>query len=132
MTLPRDRFGALVVDGTTKGDGDYQMMHPTSSLITSGFELPSSGLHRFYLNAEGLNKEATLRVELLTHKLLPLPDYSGDNAAIVDTSGFQTPVVWKGKANVSGIPQRVRVRVTLEGSRKKTIRFCALYVKQVK
>ena len=57
-----------------------------------------------------------------------LASVPGQDAAIVNQSSFQAPVVWKGKAALKGLPERFKVKVTFEGSRKADIRFSALYV----
>jgi len=129
VTLPRDRFGYLAVSEKTKGKGDYQTAEIVSEFMTSPVELEGDGPHRFYINADGLGEDATLRVQLLAHNGAPLPEFSGDNAAIVRDSGFQVPVVFKGKAAASGLPDRVRVKVTFEGEKNKDIRFSAMYVR---
>jgi hypothetical protein len=84
---------------------------------------------RFHVNAEGLSDQAVLKVEVLGHDLKPLPSFSGANAARVTQSGFQTAIAWGGKTSLDGLPDRVRLRVTYEGPRKKDIRVSALYVR---
>ncbi len=127
-TLPRDRFGDLVVDESGKGDGEYQLPKITSEFVTAA--MPAGpGARRFYLNADGLGKEATLKIELLDNELRPLPGYSGADAAVVDQSGFQTPVAWAGRTDLGDLPERVRVRATYQGKSQKNIRFSALYLR---
>lgn len=126
-TLPRDRFADLVVDKTTEGAGNYQMKITVSSLLTKSVALEKCS-HRFFVNAEGLGKDAVLKVELLDHLTVPLPDYSGQNAAIVNESGFQSPIQWLGKNEVKNLPDRIRLKVTLEGAKKTDIRLSALYI----
>ncbi len=128
-TLPRDRFAAFVVDHTIKGIGDYQMADPKSELITTAVAIRDGDPHRFYVNAEGLGERATLKIELLDHKMIPLPDFSGPKAALISASGFQTPILWHGEDVVRGLPERVRIKVAFTGKDKKDIRFSAIYVK---
>jgi hypothetical protein len=128
-TLPRDRFADLVVDKTTEGAGNYQMRKTASELITTSLRVDEKKQRRFYINADGLGNDATLKVELLSHTLKPLPAYSGRNASIVRTSGFQTPVLWNDEQQVSDLPKRVRVKVTFQGKQNSRIRFSALYVR---
>ena len=128
-TLQRDRFADLMVDETTKGEGNYQMREIVSEFITAAVNLEGNGPRRFYMNADGLGDEATLKVELLSHNTVPLPGFSGENAAIVRESGFQTPIVWKGNDRISGLPERVRFRVTFEGRKNTDIRFSAMYMR---
>ena len=129
-TLPRDRFADLVVDSTTEGNGDYQMRKTVSSFTTRSISTHRDVPARYYLNASGLSEQATLKVELLTHKLEPVPGYSGDNAAIVRQSGFQVPIEWPGQQRPDGLPDRLRLRVTFDGSKKSDIRFNAIYVRR--
>jgi hypothetical protein len=126
-TLPRDRFADLRVDETTKGAGNYQVPDPVSEFLTASIDRNAGARQRFHINAYGLGKDALLKVELMNHELKPLPDYSGGNAAMVASEGFQTPLVWNTGITVADLPDRFRVKVTFEGSRKTDIRFGALY-----
>lgn len=128
-TLPRDRFADFVVDETTKGKGDYQLPETVSEFITSSIDLKGNQPRRFYINADGLGAEAALKVELLSHHMIALPEFSGDKAAIVRESGFQTPITWNGQHELSGLPERTRFKVTFVGSRKPNIQFSALYAR---
>ena len=127
--LPRDRFARLAVDESTKGAGNYQIPEPVSELITRSIELDGDGARRFYVNADGLGEEARLKVEILDHQLRPLSGLSGDDAAVVTESGFQTPVVWGDRREITDLPDQVRLRVTFEGERKTEIGLSAVYVR---
>ena len=126
-TLPRDRFAELMVDPTTTGSGNYQMQTTVSSFLTSALRVEGAP-QRFFVNADGLGPDAMLKIELLDHRLQPLENYSGTQAAVVRTSGFQTPIVWNGKAALTDLPDRIRLRVTFAGAKKFDLRFSALYV----
>ena len=128
-TLPRDRFGYLTVNQVTLGKGNYQMPEIVSDFITAPIEIDADSPRRFYVNAEGLGDDATLKIELLSHTAEPLAQYSGDNAAIVRDAGFQTPIVWNGVSQIEGLPDRVRLKVTFEGKRNTDIRFSAIYIR---
>ncbi len=127
--LPRDRFGDLVVETAGKGPGDYQLPEIASEFVTSAIPVNQGASTRLHLNATGLGKEAALKIELLDNKEQPLPGYSGTNAAIIRQSGFQTPVLWGGNAEVRDLPERIRVRVIFEGRQNTDIRFSALYLR---
>jgi len=127
--LPRDRFAVLSVDKTTTGKGNYQMPETQSEFLTAAIPLKGKDPQRFFVNADGLGAEASLKVELLSSNAVPLPEYSGENAAIVKTSGFQTPVLWNGRQEIENLPDRIRLRVTFEGQKKTEIRFSAMYVR---
>ena len=127
--LPRDRFGDLVVEEAGKGPGDYQLPEITSEFITAPVVLKAGVAHRFHVNVAGLGEKAALRVELQDAQGRPLTGHAGSDAAIVRESGFQTPISWKGKTDVSGLPERVRVRVVYAGERTTDIRVSALYVR---
>ncbi len=128
-TLPRDRFADLAVDETTTGSGNYQMAETVSEFVTKAVDLDNNASRRFYVNADGLGDRAALKIELLDHRLIPLPDFSGENAAVVRSSGFQTPVVWDGVEKLPELPNRIRCKVTFIGTSKTDIRFSALYVR---
>lgn len=127
-TLPRDRFADLRVDTATTGKGNYQMLETVSEFITTSVKPGDAGARRFHLNADGLGDNAKLRIEILNHDTTPLPKFSGKNAAIVNTSGLQTPILWNGRAKVAGLPDRVRFKVTFQGRKKTDIRFSAMYL----
>jgi hypothetical protein len=127
-TLPRDRFGDLVVEEAGKGKGDYQLPVITSEFITAALPMAEAKAHRFFVNADGLGPDAALKIELLDDKEKPLPGYSGAEAAVVRENGFQTPIVWGGQAETHALPPRVHVRVVFEGPNNAHIRLSALYV----
>jgi hypothetical protein len=129
VTLPRDRFGHLSVSHKTKGKGDYQMLEVVSEFMTYPVELDGDGPHRFYVNADGLGDDATLKIELLTHTGKPIPAYAGENAAVVSRSGFQTPVRWDGQEAAIDLPDRIRVKVRFDGEQNTDLRFHAMYVR---
>lgn len=127
-TLPRDRFGDLVVEEAGQGPGDYQLPAVRSEFITAAVPLDRNASQRFFLNAAGLGPDAALKIELLDAHETPLPGYSGKDAAMVRQSGFQTPIAWRGQPEVRNLPERIRLRVTFEGKRRTDIRFSALYI----
>ena len=128
-TLPRDRFGDLVVETIGKGPGDYQLPVITSEFVTAAVPVKPGTAPRFFLNADGLGPEAALKIELLDDKERPLPGCSGKDAALIRQNGFQTPIVWGGKSDIAELPERIRIHVTFEGKRNTDIRFSALYMK---
>lgn len=129
VTVPRDRFGDLVIEKASIGMGEYQVPELVGSFLTANVSLKSNAPQSFYINAEGLGQDASLKVELLTSDLKPIPGFSGADAAIVRESGFQTPISWKGSTQVTGLPDRIRIRVIYEGKDQAKIKFSALYVK---
>jgi len=128
-TLPRDRFGDMVVDESTQGPGDYQSPVTTAEFITAKLPGKPDVSRRFYVNADGLGDEAFLKVELLDARQQPLAEYAGAKAALVRQNGFQTPIVWNAQAAVN-LADPVHVRVTFCGPRRASIRFSALYVQE--
>ena len=127
--LPRDRFADLVVDEVGQGPGDYQIPHVICEFVTSPIAIKKGATPKFYVNAEGLGPEAALRVELLDHVEKPIAGFSGNDAAVVRESGFQTPVAWNGVTEVKGLPERVKMHVVFEGKKRTEIRFSAMYVR---
>ena len=128
-TVPRDRFGDLVVEEAGRGPGDYQLPFITSEFITAAMPVKAGTPQLLFVNADGLGADAALKIELLTDKETPLPGYSGKDAAIIRQSGFQIPVVWRGKSDARDLPERIRIHVTFEGKRNTEIRFSALYLR---
>ena len=126
--LPRDRFGDLVVEEKGKGPGDYQLPNITSEFVTAAIPIDSKAAHRLYLNADGLGADAALKIELLTNTEIPIPGYSGKDAAVIRQNGFQTPIEWGGTKEILNSAERVRIRVTFEGDRNREIRFSAMYL----
>lgn len=128
VTVPRDRFADLVTNEATKGSGDYQMEETVCSFMTSSLHAEKAN-SEFFINAAGLGNEAKLRVELLDHLMKPVPGYSGDDAAIVETNGFQTPLVFGENTKAENLPKRIRIKATFTGAKRTDIRFSALYVR---
>jgi len=123
--LPRDRFGDLVVDTSGEGPGDYQLPKITAEFVTASIPVKRGTSPRFFVNADGLGADAALRIELLDHLERPLAGYSGKDAALVRTSGFQTPIEWAG---AHALPERIRIHVVFEGGNRTAIRFSAIYM----
>lgn len=121
--LPKDRFGDLVVDLRAKGSGDYQMAEITSEFLTAPIDIGTRT--DFFVNAEGLGADATLRLELLDDRLTPLAGYSGAATAVISTDGFRTPVTWTGTA---ALPERIRIRGVFAGTANTTIKLSAIYI----
>jgi hypothetical protein len=124
--LPRDRFGELVVEEAGHGPGNYQLPEITAEFVTSALTVAKGSAPRFYVNASGLGPEAALKVELLDALEQPLPGFCGAQAAVVRESGFQTAVAWPGPP---ALPERVKLRVVFEGTKRDEIRFSAIYLR---
>ncbi len=131
-SVPRDRFGDLVVEEAGQGPGDYQLPKIVSEFVTTSISIPNATPQQFHLNADGLGNEAALRIELLDHLEKPIPGYSGKDAALLTQSGFQVPISWNGSTVVRDLPERVRIHVIFEGSKRTDIRFSAIYVQPAK
>lgn len=131
VTLPRDRFGDLVLEPSGIGRGDYHIPAEEAvvEFMTKSIEVPPGTAPQFHFNVDGLGPQAAIHVELLSHDLKPLPGFSGKDAAVMRKNGFQVPVSWRGRTEVQGLPERVRLRAIYQGSRRQEIRFSALYVR---
>lgn len=116
-------MGVLVFDASGEGPGDYQMPKVTAELVTAAVSRPNTG---FYVNVDGLSKEAVLRVEVLDALERPLEAFSGQNAALVTKSGFQMPVVFASK---EALPEKARLRMVFEGAKRSEIRLSAIYAR---
>ncbi|MFK8115574.1 MAG: hypothetical protein AB8B91_25480 [Rubripirellula sp.] len=123
-TLPRDRFADLIVDESTKGPGDYQMTETECQFITSSISV-DAGKRPSFINAAGLSKDATLKIELLDHLMNPLDGYSTE----IKSGGFQVPVKFGGQTLVTELPERIKVRATFQGKKRTDIRFNAMYIR---
>jgi len=128
-TLPRDRFGDLVVEESGQGPGDYQLPHVQSEFVTAAVPIQAATNPQFYLNADGLGPDAILKIELLGADTRPLLGYSGKDAAMIRRSGFQTPIVWATQTKIRDLPAKIRARVIFEGVKRTQIRFSALYIR---
>jgi len=116
VTLDRDRFSSLSVKNPEK----------EAAFVTCAIKVdePSDLL----FNATGLTEDAWVKVELLDELERPLPGYSGDNAARLDSNGFRQQIAWQGKESIEGSPDPVKVQVTYEGQGKEAIKIHALYI----
>ncbi|NUQ64521.1 MAG: hypothetical protein HUU20_18810 [Pirellulales bacterium] len=115
LTMRRDGFGSL----SPLKPGD------PAQLVTDVFPVSAAGLS---VNADGISGEARLKIELLDPLESPIPQYSGENAAVVTASGVLTPVRWPNEA--ADLPDRnVRVRIRFEGSHADRARLYALYIR---
>jgi hypothetical protein len=130
VTLPRDRFGDLVLEPSGLGAGSYHIPadEAVCEFMTKSFDVPAGAAPRFHFNVDGLGPQAAIRVELLGHDLKPLPGFYGKDAAVLRQNGFQVPVDWAGRTAIGGLPERVRLRAVYEGARRQDIRFSALYI----
>jgi hypothetical protein len=116
---PRDRMGALVFDASGEGPGDYQMPKVTAELVTAAVSRPKEG---FFVNVDGLSEEAVLRVEVIDALERPVPGFG----AKTRQSGFQVPL---DLGDVKKLPEKVRLRVLFEGTKRSEIRLSAIYAR---
>lgn len=121
--LPRDRFGALVVDESGKGPGDYQAPEITHEFVTASLPVAQGTKPKVFLNADGLGSRATLFIEMLDHAERRVPG----RVAKVGESGLQVPVEW-ADPDEAAVPDRIRFRVVFEGPENTATRFHALYL----
>jgi len=96
-----------------------------AELVTTSVSVRSSR-PRLFLNVEGLGPDARVRVELLDARLGAIPGLAGADAAVVDQSGFRTPVRWKNPE--TSLPPEYCVRLTFDGAARDQIRLSAIYV----
>ena len=114
--LPRDRFASLSTRDPLEGGFTSKPLANTHPAVLR-------------LNVDGVAKgSAWLRVELLDRKGAPVAGYSGDDAALVDASGFNVVAPWR-KGPVITCPNPAnRVRLTFAGPASGSIRFFAAYL----
>lgn len=82
-TLRRDGFGYL---SNHKTDAPA-MCETTSFEVSAGTKV--------FINVDGVNPDAPLRVELLDERAQPMPGYSQDAAASVNKAGTRVEVNWR-------------------------------------
>ena len=137
---PRDRIGSFEVynyddmdwlraravraSETVKEMDDVQ-----PHCITCPVDAGASGV-RVYANVDGLSENSWLSFELLDERFFPLPGYSGDNSALLNTSGLREPVVWKNTGSVKGVEGAFRLRVNFLGLRPEDARLYAIYISE--
>ena len=81
-----------------------------------------------FVNAGGLGPNSRLKINLLDRGFQPIPDYSGDNAAIIDTNSLKAPVLWKGGTGIKSALGEVRIQVLFEGVRPEDASLYAIYL----
>ena len=114
LTMRQDGFGSLSAKNVTDA----------ASLLTC--PLTVQGAADLYVNAEGLSRNAWLRIELVDPTDRPVPAYSGLNSVPLHQSGTKVKVTWKDNEEIRDLRGRFRVRVALEGDRR-AIRFYGLF-----
>jgi hypothetical protein len=82
-TLRRDGFGCL----------SLHQPHAPGHCVTKIIPASSQPCELF-INAEGVTPRRPLRVELVDEFDRPLPEYAGENAAVVDGSSVRAAVTW--------------------------------------
>ena len=118
-TLDRDRFGAVSVKNPEK----------VAAFITCSIDLDDST--EIFVNASGLAKDASLKVELLDPLERPIPAFSGANSGHVREAGFRQQVVWSEGQTPGSVDGQVKIRFTFEGENHQAIQLYALYLAAV-
>lgn len=116
-TWGRDRLGYFTAAPRTQG------AHCFSAPIE--LDTPQAEI---YVNASGLSEASQLRVDVLDHRLRPLPGYSGDASIPLREPGLRQRVTWDGKDQLAGVDGPIRVRVNWEGIYPEDARLYAVYV----
>ncbi len=80
-----------------------------------------------FINVDGVTAETPVKVELLDDRDRLIPEYSGENAAIITTSGLRTPVTWP-KGNGNNLPKNKAVCLKLHLPASDKVKVYALYV----
>lgn len=81
------------------------------------------------INAGGLGEHARLRVNVLDEAFRPVPGYSGDDAAIINESGFDVQARWKAGNALLPSHGTLRLELNFEGVRPEDCNFHAAYIK---
>ncbi|MFN0197801.1 MAG: alpha/beta hydrolase family protein [Planctomycetaceae bacterium] len=116
-TLRRDGFGYL-----------SRMLDDQHGLIvTTNIPAEKSG-YTLSLNVENVSEALPLKVELLDKLGRPLPQYAGDNAAVVTTSGVIVEVEFPGAATPTPVDKEFGVQIHFPAS--GDARLYAVYLKK--
>ena len=107
------------MDTSGEGPGDYQLPQVTAELVTAAF---AAGKRSLFVNAAGLGSEGFLRVQALDELERPLEGFEAE----IRESGFQTPIRWK---TTNALPERARLKIVFEGTKRTEIRLSAIYVR---
>lgn len=103
--------------------------HPTDmQAISCPIQPLTGGQVQAYVNASGLGEHSRLRISLLDHGFHPLAGYAGDNAALVDTDGFHTPLRWTHGDRLPADRGPIRLEFRFEGLRAEDCRLHAVYL----
>jgi hypothetical protein len=121
-TWPRDRLGYFKV-GTELGSKLAQKPH----FISAPILLTGAG-KRVFVNADGLDADSQLTVEVLDEQFRPLAGFTAEDAVVLAESGFRQPAEWRGQKTLAASDRPIRVRVNFEGNRPEDTRVFAVYV----
>ena len=72
---------------------------------------------------------AQIAVELTDERFRPIAGYSGNDAAVIDRDGLDTPVTWPGGAVIPARLGPFRVKLDFRGLRAEDARLYAAYVR---
>ena len=123
-----DSSGVLVASWERDRLGMLKPYEPDAAQAISCPVEITSGEAPVHVNASGLGAHTQIRISLLDEGFRPIPGYSGEDAAIVDTSGYQVPVRWRGNTTIPASLGRVRFDISFTGIRPEDARLHALYV----
>ncbi|MEX0725647.1 MAG: hypothetical protein WD065_05230 [Planctomycetaceae bacterium] len=116
-TLRRDGFGYL-----------SRMVDDQDCLIQTTNVPPEKHGYTVSLNIENVDETHPLEVELLDKLARPIPQYSGDNAAVVTTSGVNVEVEFPHAATPSPLDEEFGVQVAFPATGEA--RLYAVYLKR--
>ncbi len=87
----------------------------------------SASAQPVHLNVDGVTTDAPITVELLDDRDRPLPGFSGENAAVISTSGLRVPVTWpQAKNHLLPANQPVALKIHFPAGDKA--RLYAVYI----
>jgi len=114
-TMGRDRFGYLST--REMGEGQFTSK-PLANLRPASLSI----------NAEGLSRDAYLRIELIDKMGKAIQGYSGPDAAVVANPGLRVKVSWPAKERIQCSDSTFRLRFVLAGPQEDRVRFYAAYL----
>jgi hypothetical protein len=120
-TWQRDRLGYFKV-----GSGLGSKLEQKPHFISAPIRLAGSA-ERVFVNADGIDADSQLTVEILDEQFRPLPGFTAADAVPVTQSGFRQAAAWRGKTTLD-TDKPIRIRVNYEGLRPEDLRVFAVYV----
>jgi len=129
---PEDRMGyAELAAGPKTEHPIYHIDKTDPHFISCPIQLDKADA-RIFVNADGLSRDSSVKVEILDKQFRTIPGYSSDDCMPIIEGGLRQPVSWQGKETLDQYDHPIRVKVLLEGERLEDANLYAAYVVEEK